>query len=86
MVCELRTGHPGNKSIADTFLGTRWSAALPPRLPIGWRLPEECIAACLWKAEATTSGSLVLDKVAIVVQSEEKGDGARMQKKRKRSP
>lgn len=33
--CELRRGHPGNKSIADTFLGTSWTAALPPWLPIG---------------------------------------------------
>lgn len=33
--CELRKGHPGNKSIADTFLGTSWNGALPPWLQIG---------------------------------------------------
>lgn len=71
--CKLGMGHPGSKSIADTFLGTRWSAALPLWLLIGWELPEECIAACLWKAEATTSGSLIADKVAIVVSLKKKG-------------
>lgn len=73
MDCELGMGHPGNKSIADTFLGTRWTAALPLWLPIGWELPEECIAACLWKAEATTSGSLIADKVAIVLSLKKRG-------------
>ena len=72
-VCALRMVHPGNKSIADTFLGTRWSAALPLRLLIGWELPEECIAACLWKAEATTSGALIADKVAIVLSLKKRG-------------
>lgn len=38
--CELRRGHPGNKSMADTFLGTSWTGALPPWLPIGWELPR----------------------------------------------
>lgn len=33
--CELRRGDPGNKSMADTFLGTSWIGALPPWLPIG---------------------------------------------------
>lgn len=80
MVCELRMGHPGNKSIADTFLGTRWTAALPLWLPIGQELPEECIAACLWKAAATTSSSLIAAQSGDCFESEEKGDGARMQK------
>lgn len=69
----LRMGHPGNKSIADTFSGTRWSAALPRWLLTGSELPEECIAACLWKAEATTSGSLISDKVVIVCSLEKRG-------------
>lgn len=80
VVCELRMGHPGNKSIADTFLGTRRTAALPLWLPIGWELPEECIAGCLWKAEATTSSSLIAAQSADCFESEEKGDGARLQK------
>lgn len=79
MVCELRMGHPGNKSIADTFLVARWTVALPLWLPIGWELPEECIAACLWKAEASTSSSLVAAQSGDCFESEEKGDGTRMQ-------
>lgn len=38
--CELRRGHPGNKSMADTFLGTSWTGVLPPWLLIGWELPR----------------------------------------------
>lgn len=80
VVCELGMGHPGNKSIADTFLGTHRTSALPLWLPIGWEQPEECIAGCLWKAEATTSSSLIVAQSADCFESEEKGDGARMQK------
>lgn len=72
-------GHPGNKSIADTFLVARWTVALPLWLPIGWELPEECIAACIWKAEASTSSSLIAAQSGDCFESEEKGDGTRMQ-------
>ena len=44
-----RRGHPGNKSMADAFLGTwLYRGALPRRLPIGWEAPRGMHRRGLW--------------------------------------
>lgn len=71
--CSLRRGHPGNKSMADTFLGfelDRSTSVLG--CPLAGSCPEECIAACLWKAEATTSSSLAAVQSGNCFEFEEK--------------
>lgn len=80
----MRAQNPGNKSIADTFLGTRWSAALPPRLLIGRELPEECIAACLWKAEERPRAHLSRTKWRLLSSLKKRGMEQECKKKRKK--
>lgn len=77
MVCEFRMGQPGNKSIADTFLGTRWTAALPLCCILAARgmyrsLPMEGRGSDLGLTHRGQSSDCL--------ESEEKGDVARMQK------
>lgn len=59
--------------MADTFLGfelDRSSSVLG--CPLAGSCPEECIAACLWKAEATTSSSLAAAQSDNCFEFEEK--------------
>lgn len=59
--------------MADTFLGfelDRSSSVLG--CPLAGSCPEECIAACLWKAEATTSSSLAPAQSGNCFEFEEK--------------
>lgn len=78
-------GHPGNKSMADAFLGTRVGpgALSSSWLPIGWELPEGMYRSRPMEsgAEAATSelprGST---KWQLCWSLREKGDGAGMWK------
>lgn len=74
--CELRRGHPGNKSMADTFLGTSWTGALPPWLPIGWELPRGMHRSL--PMESRGNDLQLSHSGTIVFGLEEKGDGAGM--------